>query len=84
MLMMLMRLLTFDTMISGLLKLTGSPLNRHTILTGESPLTIEQVADTISPEFAGPSLIAKGATCGGTIMQGKRNEDEILVNTRFW
>lgn len=66
MLMMLICLLTLATVISGLLKWTGSPLNRQTIFTGESPFTMEQVADTMSPEFAGPSLIEKGPICGGT------------------
>lgn len=51
---------------SGSLKPIALPLNFHTISTGKSPFIIEQVAETMSPEFAGPSLIENGPICGAT------------------
>lgn len=61
----LMCLLTRATVTSGFLP-TFSSLNSQTSVIGKSPFTIVQVAETVSPQFAGPSLIENELICGAT------------------
>ena len=65
---------------SGSLKPIALPLNFHTISTGKSPFIIEQVAETMSPEFAGPSLIENGPICGATTTTTETCFSTILLN----
>lgn len=64
----LMCLFIFVIVISGSSGLIVRPLNLQVIFTGKSPFVIEHVAETMSPQFAGPSLIVKGDMCGTTII----------------
>lgn len=72
----LIRLLLSEIIISVLPGEIGSPSKFHVSSNGKSPLLIAQAIVTSSSAFTGPSPKEKGAICGATVVDNRKDKEK--------